>query len=57
MLYFTAQRLRALEEDNRNLTMTMQFFVEEFNNIRSSHGTVSNCVRANFGLLIDTRTI
>ena len=37
---FVAQRLRALEENIRNLTTTMQFFVEEFNSIRSS-GTVS----------------
>ena len=36
-----AQRLRGLEENIRNLTTTMQFFVEEFNNIRSS-GTSSN---------------
>ncbi|KAF8817501.1 hypothetical protein BYT27DRAFT_7074375 [Phlegmacium glaucopus] len=34
-----AQRLRALEEDNRNLTTTMQSFVEEFNNIRSEDTT------------------
>ena len=37
---FVAHRLRALEENIRNLTTTMQFFVEEFNSIRSS-GTVS----------------
>ncbi|KAF9480517.1 protein kinase regulator [Pholiota conissans] len=33
-----AQRLRTLEEDNRNLTGTLQSFMEEFNNIRSSSG-------------------
>ncbi|KDR80577.1 hypothetical protein GALMADRAFT_222174 [Galerina marginata CBS 339.88] len=31
-----AQRLRTLEEDNRNLASTLQSFVEEFNNTRSS---------------------
>jgi hypothetical protein len=43
---FVAQRLRALEENIRNLSSTMQFFVEEFNSIRSSattsNGTTSN---------------
>jgi len=33
-----AHRLRSLEEDNRNLTSTLQSFVEEFNNIRTSFG-------------------
>ena len=41
---FVAQRLRALEENIRNLTSTMQFFVEEFNSIRSSGTTSSGTV-------------
>jgi hypothetical protein len=44
-----AQRLRTLEEDNRNLTDTLQSFVEEFNVLRSSSGQpVSNCVCSSF---------
>ena len=34
----TAQRIRSLEEDNRNLNTTLQSFVEEFNHLRSSLG-------------------
>ncbi|KAF9563946.1 hypothetical protein CPC08DRAFT_685900 [Agrocybe pediades] len=33
-----AQRLRSLEEENRNLTSTLHSFVEEFNSLRSSAG-------------------
>lgn len=45
-----AQRLRALEESIRNLTTTLQFFVDEFNTIRSS-GNVSKTILPfqNFG--------
>jgi hypothetical protein len=38
-----AERLRTLEEDNRNLTDTLQSFAEEFNILRLSSGRpVSN---------------
>jgi len=44
-----AQRLRTLEEDNRNLTDTLQSFVEEFNVLRPSSGQpVSNFFCSSF---------
>jgi len=46
-----AERLRTLEEDNRNLTDTLQSFVEEFNILRSSSGRpVSNQFSSSFVL-------
>lgn len=40
MIKEQAQRIRNLEEDNRNLNNTLQSFVEEFNSFRTSLGRV-----------------
>lgn len=39
-IQFLAQRIRGLEDDNRNLNNTLQSFFEEFNNLRASLGRV-----------------